>query len=108
MSIGPVFECPDHLLERLPEFCATRSIRVEKLKDVEKTADVHTYVIYCIFKSRLGRIHGRLSGGSQARKIWLTFPRAYALNPLLWPVNFRLSDKIQGLLVENGALRCHW
>jgi hypothetical protein len=108
MAIGPVFECPDNLLERLPELCVTSSVRVQMVKDMEIKAHAHPYVIYCIFKGRLGRIHGRLSGEGQARKMWLTFPRAYALNPLLWPVNFRLSNRIQRLLVENGARRCRW
>ena len=107
MGIGPVFECPDKLLERLPELCSRRSVRVEMVKDIDVTAHARTFVIYCIFKSRLGRIHGRLGGG-QARRMWLTFPRAYALNPLLWPVNFRLSRRIEELLVENGARRCNW
>jgi hypothetical protein len=108
MGMGPVFECPDNLLERLPEVCAARSVRVEMVKEIEITANAHPYVIYCIFKGRLGRIDGRLSSGGQARKMWLTFPRAYALNPLLWPVNFRLSKRIEGLLAENGARRCNW
>jgi hypothetical protein len=108
MGIGPVFECPDNLLERLPELCVTRNVRVQMVEDMEVTADAAAYVIYCIFKGRLGRIHGRLSGEGQGRKMWLTFPRAYALNPLLWPVNFRLSKRIQELLAENGARRSSW
>lgn len=108
MGIGPVFECPENLLERLPELCVTRNVRVELVKHVKVTAHARAYVTYCIFKGRLGRIHGRLSSGGQARKMWLTFPRAYALNPLLWPLNLRLSKRIEGLLAENGARRCSW
>lgn len=108
MGIGPVFECPDDLLERLPEVCVTRRVRVEMANEIETTVNAHPYVIYCTFKGRLGRIHGRLTVGGQARKMWLTFPRAYALNPLLWPVNFHLSNRIQALLAENGARRFSW
>lgn len=108
MGIGPVLECPDDLLDRLPEVCLTRDVRVEIVKDTEARGQADRYLMHCIFKSRLGRVHGRLSDGNQPRKMWLTFPRAYALNPLLWPVNFRLSNKIQALLVESGARRCTW
>lgn len=108
MGIGPVLECPDNLLESLPELCVTRSVRVEMVKETAVTARADTYALYCIFKGRLGRIHGRLSVGASITKMWLTFPRAYALNPLLWLVNFYLSRKIEGLLVENGARRCSW
>jgi hypothetical protein len=40
--------------------------------------------------------------------MWLTSPGAHVLNPMLWPVDFRLSKKIERLLVENGARRCNW
>jgi hypothetical protein len=108
MAIGPVFECPENLLERLSELCVTRGVRVEMARETAVRAHPHTYASYCVFRGRLSRIHGRLSGGGQARKMWLTFPRAYALNPLLWPFNFRLSKRIEGLLAENGARRCSW
>jgi hypothetical protein len=108
MAIGPVFECPDNLLERLPELCVTRKVRVEIVKNKETMPHAPTYAAYCVFKGSLGRIHGRLSGGGQARRMWLTFPRAYALNPPLWPFSFRLSKRIERLLAENGARRCNW
>lgn len=52
MSIGPVFECPDNLLERLPELCIKRRVRVEILQDVKATAQAQTYVLYCIFRGQ--------------------------------------------------------
>lgn len=108
MGMRPVFECPDNLLERLPEVCAARSVRVEMVKEVDVATRARPYVIYCAFKWRLGRIRGGLSHGGKARRMWLTTPGAHAINPLLWPVDLRLTKKIERLLVENGARRCSW
>lgn len=107
MGIGPVFECPESLVERLPAICRDLRLSVEILgtggRDVGRG-----YMNYCVFGSWLGRIDGRLSVCDKVHRIWLIFPKSHVLNPLLWPVSFRLVRRIEALLVDHGALRCDW
>jgi hypothetical protein len=104
LSIGPTFECPVSLVERLPEISASHKIRMEIVNPEQRDA----LAVYCVFKSRCGRIDARLSVGDKRTRIWLTFPRTYALNPLLWPLNFRLIRRIEHMLLHNSARRCDW
>jgi hypothetical protein len=55
---------------------------------------------------------GELMGTSMLREQYRAFglrsPRAYALNPLLWPLSFHLIRKVERLLLSNNARRCDW
>lgn len=104
MSIGPTFECPISLVKRLPEISASRKIEVEIVNPHPRDA----LAVYCVFKGCCGRVDGRVSVDNEPARIWLTFPRAYALNPLLWPFNFRLIRRIGQMLLDNSAQRCDW
>jgi hypothetical protein len=53
-------------------------------------------------------IDGHLNVKGAIPRLWLTFPRAYALNPLLWPLSFHLIQKVERLLLSNNAQRCDW
>ena len=90
LGISPTFECTGNLLERLPQLAAERNLRVEIVNN--ESGDV--FADYCAFKSRFGRIVGHRNIGGPTPRVWLTYPRAYAFNPLLWPINFRLIRRI--------------
>jgi hypothetical protein len=104
LAIGPTFECPASLVRQLPVLAASQNIQVEIVDRREPDA----LAVYCVFKGSCGRIDGHLNVKGAVPRLWLTFPRAYALNPLLWPLNFHLIRKIEQFLVNNNARRCDW
>ena len=104
MSIGPVLECPSGLDGRIPELAHSRGIRVEVLDIPESSGFVGQYV----FRTRFGRIVGRRHFKQNVCRIWLTFPREHAFNPLLWMADFALSQRVERLLLEGGAHPCRW
>jgi len=104
MAIGPTFECTASLLQELPLLAASHNIRMEIVDAQESDA----LAVYCVFKGHCGRVEGHLNIRGQMPRMWLTFPRAYALNPLLWPLNFHLIRKVEKILVTNNAKRCDW
>jgi len=103
MSIGPTFECPASLIQQLPTLADLQNIRV-KIVDAKSDA----LAVYCVFSAAFGRINGHLNANDGLPRLWLTYPRAYALNPLLWPLNFHLIRKIEAFLVNNNAKPCDW
>jgi hypothetical protein len=64
--------------------------------------------VYCLFKVAFGQIERHLNVKGAIPRLWLTFPRAYAFNPLLWPLSFHLIRKVERLLLSNNARRCDW
>jgi hypothetical protein len=107
MGLGPIFECPENLVERLPKICRDHGLSIEIFGSGGKGSGKGT-ARYCVVGSWLGRINGNLSGLGKVQRIWLTLPRSHAFNPLLWPINFRLLRRIEALLVGHGAFRCAW
>lgn len=97
MSIGPTFKCASSLFEQIPQLAASGNINVGIAKAEEP------WLIYN-FKGRISRIDGYRSHDF----IWLVFPQTHAINPLLWPFDFKLCHQIEGILLENGARRCSW
>ena len=104
MGIGPILECPNGLDNRIPELAQSTGIRVEVLHGAESNGRVGRY----IFRSRFGRIVGRLDCKENVCRIWLTFPREHAFNPLFWIADFRLSRRIEWILREGGARPSRW
>lgn len=104
MGIGPVFDCPNELAERLPAIFAEDNIRVECVPDGGCTG-IGTELQ---FRRRLGRINGYKRNRDGRTLIWLTFPRAHSLNPLLWYFDFSLSKSIEQRLQHAGAIRTYW
>jgi hypothetical protein len=104
LSIGPTFECPASLVQQLPVLAASQNIRVNIVHHTKPDART----VYCVFKAAFGRIDGHLNVKGAIPRFWLTFPRAYALNPLLWPLSFHLIRKVERLLLSNDARRCDW
>ena len=103
MSIGPTFECPASVVQQLPTLAASQNIQV-MIMDAEPDA----LAIYCEFRAAFGRINGHLNAQGAVPRLWLTFPRAHAFNPLLWPLNFRLIRRVEKFLLNNNARRCDW
>ena len=103
LSIGPTFECPASLVQELPALAASQDIQVKIVGPKSNALGV-----YCVFTATFGRIDGHLNARGAVPRLWLTFPRAYAFNPLLWPLNFRLIRRIERFLLNNNARRCDW
>ena len=104
MAIGPTFECATSLVQQLPLLAASQDIRMEIVNCDEPDA----LDVYCVFKTSYGRIDGHLNTKGATPRFWLTFPRVFALNPLLWPLNFYLIRKVETILLRNNAKRCDW
>jgi len=104
MSIGPVLECPKSLVDCLPELVSSVGVKIEILDRVEPNGWEGQYV----FKTSLGHIIGRRHVKDNICRIWLTFPREHAFNPLYWLADFRLCGKLERMLQENGASPCDW
>jgi hypothetical protein len=102
LSIGPTFECPASLVQQLPVLASSQNIRVNIVHHTEPDART----VYCVFKAAFGRIDGHLNVKEAILRLWLTFPRAYALNPLLWPLSFHLIRKVERLPLSNNARSC--
>ena len=102
MSMGPILECPDGLASRMPELAQSAGIRVEVPHMAEPGGAVRQYV----FRTRFARIVGRLCYEKNVCRIWLTFPKEHALNPLFWMADFTLSGRIERMLLEQGARPC--
>src|ERR1700722_4305953 len=77
MAIGPTFECTASLLQQLPLLAASHNIRMEILDAQESDA----LAVYCVFKGPCGGVEDHLNSRGQTPRMWLNFPRAYALNP---------------------------
>lgn len=103
MSIGPVYECPSDLVPKIPELALSMGMLVELQNETTAKQDG-----FYLFKSRLGRIIGRRYCREGVYRIWLHFTREHAFNPLYWFADFRLSNKIERMLRENGAHQCDW
>lgn len=91
MSIGPVLEIPDDLTNRLPSALENDRIRVE-----------HSDECF-IFRKRLAAMKARLIYRDGRTLLWLTFPKTHAFNPLFWPLDFSLSNRIERTLKREGA-----
>lgn len=104
MSIGQILECPNGLDSQIPELAQSTGIRVEVLHIAEPNGRVGQY----IFSTRFGRIVGRLDYKENVCRIWLTFPREHAFNPLFWMADFSLSHRIERMLCEGGVRPCVW
>ena len=101
MSIGPIFELPAEVVPRISSIAVSKGIRFEIADKVEGES-IGRY----IFRSHLGRIEGRRHTTDGVCRVWLTFPRTHAFNPLMWMLDFRLSSRIEQMLQEVGARRC--
>lgn len=104
MGIGPVFDCPDELAERLPGILAKDNIRVERVADA-KSKDIG---VELLFRRRLGRITGYRRDRLGRALVWLTFTKSHSLNPLFWYFDFALSKDIERRLQAAGAVRIDW
>ena len=104
MSIGPVFECPNNLVSRIPTLASSMGVHVEVFDEVERDGWVGRYV----FRTRFATIVGMRHNKDSVSRIWLHFPTEHAFNPLYWFADFRLSNKIEHLLRENGAHSSDW
>jgi hypothetical protein len=96
MSIGPILEIPDDLTNRLRSTLESECIRVE-----------HSDECF-IFRKRLAALNGRLVHRDGRTLLWLTFPKAHALNPLFWPLDFSLSNRVERVLKREGARSVEW
>jgi hypothetical protein len=101
MSMGPIFELPNTVASHLEKASAGKGIRLELL---DRSAPGEWPSLY-LFCRGLGRIHGHWRVSGDVGTIWLTFPFSHAFNPFLWPFDFRLSHRIERMLVELGAHR---
>lgn len=91
MSIGPVFELSDDLATGLRSAVERDRIQVEHSGD------------RLIFRRRLSCVTGVLYKCDGRNLLWLTFPKAHAFNPLLWPFDFLLVNSIERMLSRAGA-----
>jgi hypothetical protein len=102
MSIGPCFELPAEAVARISIIAASKGIKLE----VADTTDQGESIEHYIFERHLGKIEGRRRASERGYRVWLTFPRSHALNPLRWMFDFRLSSRIEQMFQEVGARRC--
>jgi hypothetical protein len=96
MSIGPVLEISDDLARSLRSALDREHIRVEDSGDC------------FIFRTRLAALKGRLFQRDGRRFLWLTVPKAHAFNPLFWPLDFPLSNRVERTLKREGARSVEW
>jgi hypothetical protein len=96
MSIGPVLEISEDLVNRLRSVLESERIRVDDSDE------------YLIFRTRLAAINGRLIHRDGRTLLWLTFPKAHAFNPLFWPLDFSVSNRVERTLKREGARSVEW
>jgi hypothetical protein len=106
MGIGLFLECPNGLESRIPELVESSGVRVDVLHQASRNGSLEQRKY--VFRTWLACIEGRLVYTENACRIWLTFPRNHAFNPLFWAGDFRLTNRIGRLLCEGGARRCVW
>lgn len=86
----------------MSSIAASQGIRLEIVDKGDEGESIGRY----IFRSNLGKIEGRRHTTDGVCRVWLTFPRTHAFNPLMWMFDFRLSSRIEQMLQAVGARRC--
>jgi hypothetical protein len=104
MSIGPILECPEALASKIPALASSVGVRVEVLDELK----LGEWNVRYVFKTRFGRILGRRKSANGLSRLWLTFPREHAFNPVFWFSDFRLLNRVKHVLLDHGAQSCDW
>ena len=104
MGIGPVLEYPSSLDAHITDLALSKGIRVDVLAKSEAGESLGQYV----FRGRFGRIVGHRRHKEDICRMWLTFPKNHAFNPLFWIPDFGLARRVERMLQENGARRSPW
>jgi hypothetical protein len=105
MAMGPVFECPYEIANSFEAAFAAQHIRVEGLNTSTTSAN---RMKAFRFRGRLGSITGNQLNCEHHVLLWLTFPKYRGLNPLAWPFDHSLLNRIERVLVNRGAIRRNW
>jgi hypothetical protein len=103
VSIGQSFKYLSSLMPGMEEVIVRIGIQLRELEDTSERISQEVYLL----SARLGQIICLRRDVENRWQLSLTFPKRYALNPVLWLFAFYLSHRFSASWNNLGARQIH-